>query len=364
MPNLSELAFSTENLLKCKGYDPKFIDNKVNIDPVKVLTSDLKGLLPTVEGNDKGILHYTGLSVLYNTKRRVPFFAAYNIDGKLKTDTETRPKFRNDPRMKAEQQLGFPFYDLRMDITEFEIGHMASNKEMGRGKDGKLRAYQTFHFTNSVPQAEKLNTGIWKGLEGYIISEAATLKNNKRICVFTGPLLKSNDPKYLEDKSFRIPLLFFKVIVFPTDKGLFSTAFLMSHEKKMIEDGMIDTGPQALAEGPFADFKYKKVFQVNISLLEKESGLKFSWPGVKRVQIPDVKNQIKKIKSIKDAKEAAAALKNSSIESLSNIKQHQEEAATRSIKKGLVPEALLSNAELTSKELKHKKFRLNMVLPQ
>lgn len=364
MPALSQTAFAIETLLQCTGYDPKFINNGSNISAEKIIPPALREkLLPVVNGNSKGILNYTGMSVFFNKKRRVPFFAAYNIDGKLKADTETRPKFRTDPRMQADEQLDHPFYGLITDFTEFEIGHMASNNEMGRGKDGVLKAYQTFHFTNSVPQAEKLNTGIWKGLESYVISEAATLKDNKRISVFTGPVLKSGDPRYKKDKTFRVPLLFFKVIVFPTSKGLFSTAFMMSHEKKLIEDNMIDAGPQALEEGPFADFKYKKVFQVNVSLVEKETGLVFTWPGVKKLNIPNVKNQVKKIKSIKDAKDAADAIKSNSVEALPQIKPHQKNDAQKAIAKGLVPEALLSNADLTPKELKQKKFRLNMVLP-
>jgi DNA/RNA endonuclease G (NUC1) len=241
---------------------------------------------------------------------------------------------------------------------------MASNAELGRGKDGKLKAWQTFHFTNSVPQAEKLNTGIWKGLESYVIKEAATIKNNKKICVFTGPLLKENDPKYLKDKTFRIPLLFYKVIVFPTTKGVFSTAFVMSHAEKMIEDGLIAAVPEALGEDePFADFPYRKVFQVNVDFLEKESGLKFTWKGVKKVKVPNQKNQIKKIKSIKDAKEAAKAIKTGAIESLSNVKSHEKPEARKAVRKGLVPEALLSNADVTAKELKQKKYKLNLVLP-
>ena len=147
--------------------------------------------------------------------------------------------------------------------------------------------------------------------------------------------------------------------------GIFSTAFLMSHEKKMIEDGMIEAAPEAIEEGLFDDFKYKKVFQVDVAFLENETGLKFTWPGVKKVKVPDVKNQIKKIKSIQDAKEAAKAIKDGSFpEALSRkIKSHQHVSAKKAIQKGLVPEALLSNADLTAKELKHKKFKLNMVLP-
>lgn len=367
MPTLKDLAFAKENLLKCKGYDPKFINKKSSIDVKKVLTKKQKNLLPKVEGNADGILHYTEMSVLQNAKRRVPFFAAYNIDGKGKSNKATRPKFKTDPRIKAKEQLDHPFYDLDKTRTEFEIGHMASNNEMGRGKDGKLKAFQTFHFTNSVPQAEKLNSGIWQGLEKYIITEAATIKNNKRICVFTGPLLRNNDPRYVLDPSFRIPLLFFKVVVFPTTKGLFCTAFMMSHEKKMIEQKMFASGPEALmtGEGLFNDFKYKKVFQVDISFLENETGLKFTWPGVKKVKVPNVKNQIKKIKSVGDAKEADKAIKTGGMpESLTKkIKVKDRADAIKSINKGLVPEALLSNADLTAKELKKNKFKLNMVLP-
>ena len=368
MPTLSELAFAKENLLQCSGYDSGFINNSSNINAEKTLSAKLKKLLPAVEGNNKGILNYTGMSVFFNTRRKLPFFSAYNIDGKEDANAAGRPKFRTDPRMKKEQQLDFPFYDLRKDITEFEIGHMASNNEMGRGENGQLKAYQTFHFTNSVPQAEKLNTGIWKGLETYIITEAATIKSNKRICVFTGPMLKDNDPKYVEDTSFRIPILFFKVIVFPTAKGIFSTAFMMSHEKKLVEDDLIEAPPSLLPEGEglFDDFKFKKVFQVNVSFLENETGLKFTWPGVKKVKIPDGINEIKKIKSIKDAKEAEEAIKDSTfpVALEDKFKPHEKAAAKKSIEKGLVPEPLLSNADLTPKELKQKKFKLNIVLPR
>lgn len=364
MPTLSQLAFDMENLLKCKGYDPKFISKQKNISASKPLSKALKDLLPEVEGNDDGILNYTGLSVLYNTKRKVPFYAAYNIDGSNKKNKTTRPAFRPDPRIKEKLQLGFPFYDLDKTRTEFEIGHMASNNEMGRGKDGQLKAYQTFHFTNSVPQAEKLNSGIWQGLEGYITKEIETLATNKRICVFTGPLLKNNDPKYVLDESFRIPLLFFKVIVFPTSKGIYSTAFMMSHEKKMIEDEMFASGPQALGAGAFNDFPYRKVFQVNIPFLEKETGLKFSWPGVKKLVVPNVKNQVKKIKNIRDAADAKRAIKDGEPEVLlRRIQPRQKTAAKTALRKGLMPEAILSNADLTAKELKGNKFKLNIILP-
>ncbi|MEJ0102687.1 MAG: DNA/RNA non-specific endonuclease [Bacteroidota bacterium] len=285
MSALTDKAFSLETLLKCKGYNPRFIDEKINVSHEKVLPTSSKNFLPVVNGNSKGILNYTDLSVLYHSERKVPFFAAYNINGSSKTNKTSRPKFRQDPRIETLLQLDKPFYDLEQNFTEFEIGHMASNAEMGRGKNGPIKAFQTFHFTNSVPQAEKLNTGIWQGLEKYIIKEAATVTKNKKICVFTGPLISDEDPGYIKMPSFKIPLLFFKVIVFQSPKGVFSTAFMMSHEEKLKEDNMFVAEPQIGRLAPlsattfFDDFKFRKVFQVNIDLLESVTGLKFSWKG-------------------------------------------------------------------------------------
>jgi endonuclease G len=236
-------AFSLDTLLKCKGYISTFIDNRTSIGFETVLGSR-KSKLPKVLGNDHGVLCYSNLSVLYDKERKVPFFSAYNIDGSKKAKKISRANdFRPDPHIDTDIQLTEPnFYDLDKSRVEFEIGHMAANNEMAWGSDAQLQCYQTFHFPNSAPQAENLNTGIWKTPESYIIREAASDESNKRISVFTGPLLLDSDPGYVKLPSFKIPLLFFKVIVFMSAKGLYSTAFMMSHEQKMIEQKMFVAG--------------------------------------------------------------------------------------------------------------------------
>lgn len=344
-------AFDKKILLACTGYNDIFIDKRVKIGIEKIIPAAARKLLPEVEGNKKGILHYTNLSVLYNSQRKIPFVAAYNIDGSVKKAVK-RTGFKPDPRIDGQIQLSqVGFYNLRTDITEFEIGHMAANNEMAWGSDAQFKSYQTFHFPNSVPQAENLNTGIWKTLETYIIAEAANVKANKRICVFTGPLLRPNDPVYVKDENFKIPLLFFKVIVFATTKGLFSTGFLMSHEQRMIELGMLAKpglvrGMRQIsrtAEPDFTDFKYKQVFQVNINYLEQQTGLNFTWPGVKKIAVPNDKNQVKKIGKIKNAKDA-----------------DKFKSTTRGI---VIPDTDLVDGDLTETEIKNKSFGLNIILP-
>jgi endonuclease G len=304
-----------------------------------------------VEGNRKKILNYTNLSVLYHADRRVPFLSAYNIDGgKKMSGIKRASSFKPDPRIEEAIQLSQKgFYDLKKDITEFEIGHMAANNEMAWGDDAQLKAYQTFHFPNSVPQAERLNTGIWKALESYIVDEATTLRN-KKICVFTGPLLRDDDPAYVADPNFQIPLLFYKVIIFPTSRGLRSTAFMMSHERKMEEDNLFLLSrlegpfrPLEAAKKPFfKDFKYRKVFQVNIKYLEEHTGLNFTWKDVRHVKVPDDKQQVMKIRKVSDAGDAAAA--------------------SKALEKGRFLERMLSDKDLTSSEMKHKNYKLSMIL--
>lgn len=349
MPSVKNIAFAKESLLACLGYNPSFIDNATNIRCERIVPTELRHLLPGVEGNSKKVLNYSGLSVLYNSNRRVPFVSAYNIDGKKKVKSVKRAgKFYADPRIDPEIQLSQNgFYNLRRDITEFEIGHMAANDEMAWGTDAQIKAYQTFHFTNSVPQAENLNTGIWKSLESYIINEAIGLKTNKKICVFSGPLLNAEDPAYAEEPNFQIPLLFYKVIVFPTAQGLKSTAFIMSHEQKMIEQNMFLTPRHIMLESgegvgrsAFFDFKYRKVFQVNISYLEDLSGLNFTWRKVKSVKVPYDKHQVMKIRGIRNAEDAKKA------------SQSRE----------LMPEEWLSEEDLTAREMRNKTFALDIIL--
>ncbi len=348
MASILESAISPKTLDQCKGYDPEFIGTQIGL--INVLDKSRSGKLPDL-ARSSGMLRYTNLSVAYNTERKLPFFAVYNVDGAAARPKVRRTDFSADPRISQGVQLNKAFYDLRTDIVEFEIGHMAASHEMAWGKDAQIKSYQTFFFPNSSPQAENLNTGIWKSLESYIINEAIDLTGNKRIAVFTGPVLRDDDPQYKWDLSFKIPLLFFKVVVFPTKSGTYSTAFVMSHEQKMIEQGMFAdsarvtqfyTRAPAL---PFSDFKYRKVFQVNIDLLENLGGLSFNWDKVKRVEVPNQKNQIEKIRKIRDAGDAKAA------EDL--------------LRKGMIPAQYASSAVsmLTDKEIRSKNFRLNIILP-
>lgn len=73
-------ATSTQALLEFKGYHENFLSPTQKIKTNLLLNATQKKLLPQVEGNRQGILHYENLSVLYNAERRLPFVSIYGID--------------------------------------------------------------------------------------------------------------------------------------------------------------------------------------------------------------------------------------------------------------------------------------------
>ncbi|MBO9565258.1 MAG: DNA/RNA non-specific endonuclease [Niastella sp.] len=347
MPDIRKLAFDLNTLLACQGFNELFVSAGTPLRLSRILDSADEGLLPQVQGDNKGRLKYTNLTVLYNSERRVPFVSAYNIDGGLKVSGVRRAAgFKPDHRIDLDIQLSEEgFYDLITESTEFEIGHMAANNEMAWGEVAQLQSYQTFHFPNSVPQAERLNTGIWKTLETYIIDESATIPGHQQISVFSGPVLRSDDPPYKADNSFQVPLLFYKVIVFAAPSGIYSTAFIMSHEAKLRKDRLlVGVGPLgAAAPEVFGDFKYKKVFQVNISLLEEISGLDFSFPRVKKIKVPGDRNQIKAIRQIENAADATER--------------------ERVLRNGEIPVNAIAMGHVATRDIQEKNFKLNIILP-
>ena len=100
---------------------------------------------------------------------------------------------------------------------------------------------------------------------------------------------------------------------------------------------------KAIEDTVFTDFKYKKIFQVSIKYLEQQTGLNFSWKGVKQIQVPNDKNQIEKIRKIKDVRDA--------------------EKAEKILRAGFVPTKLEAKAHVTDAEIKKKNFMLNIILP-
>ena len=126
----------------------------------------------------------------------------------------------------------------------------------------------TFHFTNCAPQHEKFNPirTRWAGIEDWITNGSDN--EDLRVTVFTGPVLRKNDPK----RSYiRVPREFWKIVVRVEDGELLATAVL-ADQTEFINEEEESLGAEDLP--PFPD-KLPPEYQCTVREIEELTGLDF-----------------------------------------------------------------------------------------
>ncbi len=252
------------------GYDPNYLGFEV---PLPRLSNAIRGQAFKLDGATGAAayeLKYHHYSVLFNKKRRLAFVAAVNLDAapRFKHKRDKKDKWFMDGRVPEEVQAGEELYAG----NPLDRGHLVRRDDAAWGatkKEAQLANDDTFHFTNCSPQHEIYNQSglasgqgllLWGNLENHVAKQAK--ENNKKLCVFNGPVFRSNDRKHF---GVQIPKEFFKVVVFEHDDGEpRALAFILS------QASLIKDLPQEEFEvGPY------QPFQVTISDLENRTKMKF-----------------------------------------------------------------------------------------
>lgn len=240
------------------------------------------------------VLDYIYYSVIQSKSRRVPIVSASNIY-RIKFEKSDRSgTFKKDARIKKNEQLTTKDYTLFNSIkaATIEKGHMTKREDVqwdlnGNKEDAKKAAISTFFYPNATPQHDSLNNGPWKHLENAIIVKGRVPEPAK-VSVFTGPVLDDIDPEFkvkLNDGStFKIPILFWKVIFYLKDDGnLYRAGFLMGQINPLREDDLIneigfrdfELVEKKTSLKPFLEFNEDENYQVPVSLIEELTKLKF-----------------------------------------------------------------------------------------
>lgn len=252
---------------KREGYNPAFLDGGLaapwpGIPPVLAA-----GLAHPID-EDPGRpfeLRYTHFGVKYHLARRQPLITAVNIDGEHPVRIKrTGDKWFRDARISVEAQLTRRDYD----DPEIDRGHMVRREDPNWDpaatgptdvtERARLANDDTFHYTNSALQHSRLNQGkeLWLGLEDYILDSART--EGFRACVFTGPVLRPDDPEL--DSGLQVPQEFWKVVVMPKAGGtaLHATAYLLSQGeliRDLLEKRSRVEGLEGFVLGPYRTFQ-------------------------------------------------------------------------------------------------------------
>ena len=250
-----------------RGYQQQFLGEN---------NPELEVALPTVrrradeilqfefDGSTETELRYHHYSVLMNRRRRMCFFSAVNIDGKL-AKKSARVRWKWDPRIPKAQQIMHECYG---DPPKFSRGHMTRREDPGWGDDAETARRgneDSMHVTNTTPQMQAFNSPIWLGLEDYALDNAK--RDEMKISVFTGPYFADDDP---EIYGVQVPRAFWKIIAFVHDetRRLCATGYEMSQEKNLPRE-------EEFVYGQFFSRHLNGATQVPIRRIEARSGLDF-----------------------------------------------------------------------------------------
>jgi endonuclease G, mitochondrial len=246
------------------GYDPSFLGGGSRRVPLPTLSPALKAKAAVnreAAGADPHLLPYHHFSLVMNRERRMAFYTAVNIDGRvsyrIKRETD---RWIRDPRIGKDEQTGEGLYAA----NPLDRGHLVRRLDPAWGDSfavAKVANDDTFHFTNCTPQHKDFNQNqaTWAGLEDYILDNAD--KEDFKVTVFTGPVLRASDPAYRE---VQLPRQFWKVVAMVRPDGkLSATAYLLS------QASLLTDLEEAFAFGAY------KTYQVTIRKIESLTGLGF-----------------------------------------------------------------------------------------
>ena len=202
------------------------------------------------------VLRYRHFSVIMSASRRMCFYSAVNLNGKESRKTKRGP-WKIDPRIPKEAQIMKECYG---DPPKFSRGHMTRREDPAWGNEAEAVEgnKDSMHVTNTVPQMQPFNGGIWLGLEDYALENSR--EDDMSISVFTGPFFSKRDPVMF---GVKIPISFWKIIAFIHDETgeLCATGYTMSQRQFLQREEFI--------------FGQHETAQTSIREIEQKAGLDF-----------------------------------------------------------------------------------------
>ena len=249
------------------GYDENFLKVKV---PMPTLSAALKKSILKNTKLRKGMYaDYVNYTVVTDSERRAPIFAALNIDQNKMKKTTRASTWKIDKRIGELYQLNNDYYkDFKGVKNLWDRGHLAMRENAGWGdtqKEAQHAANETFYYSNASLQHRNYNPDEWYMLEQWV--GELDLDLDGRISCFSGPIYGdfSRTVRPPNRQPAEIPAAFFKIVFFinKDSKKLDVRAFIA------IQD-----------EAAMGDAKGRKVYNVQtyqstVREIKEKTGLNF-----------------------------------------------------------------------------------------
>jgi len=279
-------AIHSDDLKNRMGYNSAFLQTPV---PLPVLAASLQNDIAVVQKdigrNGDHVLDYTHFSVVHSKSKKLPFYAAVNIEGVSNLINMVHGPRKSDEWF-ADSRIfegtnKFQFGNKEYAKSGFQKGHIVRYFDPAWGStllEKKKAMGDTFHFSNCCPQIPYYNSVVWNYLEDYYMARAIFL--DKKITVFSGPVF--NKARII--KGLLVPVNFWKVVVYKTPAGLSAMGFIMSQEKyfdKLKEENSIagrQISPLSITQDSIAKLYSKREMidaKVKISLIEEKTQISF-----------------------------------------------------------------------------------------
>ena len=215
--------------LSATGYDENFLGEGFTVPHPQITGAAKESVLVYNESGDS-IRDYTHFSLVMNRERKIAFYTAANLDGGSMVKNIKRVPWRIDETLGAANQLGGEFYKN----NKLDRGHLVRRLDVvwGTNAEAKQGNADSFNYSNASPQHKDLNQGQWLLLENWLLDRAE--EQNKKLCVFTGPVFRDDDVEYRGEK---IPADFWKIVLLQrkTDGKVAAAGFMIS-QKELLDD--------------------------------------------------------------------------------------------------------------------------------
>jgi endonuclease G len=160
------------------------------------------------------ILVNHGYALGFSPDRGQALWAAYQVAAAVRDLDFQRPEFfYDDPRLPEAWRIGTLGY-ARLNGQTYDRGHLVPNFAINT-QFGRVAQFETFLMSNILPQASRMNRGVWRNLEHGIVKAFAPMR--KHVWVLTGPVFAADPPviRRRSGKLIPVPEAMFLIIADP-----------------------------------------------------------------------------------------------------------------------------------------------------
>jgi endonuclease G len=154
--------------------------------------------LPACNGPDQELATKTAFVLCHSATLRVPIWTAYELRPNQQNDTPRPKQFQKDLSLRQEGATNTDYKH-----SGYSRGHLVPAEDIAEPAD-------TFLLSNTVPQDQSMNAGIWRQLENKVRKIAA---NSDAVYIITGTIFDSAEIESIGPGKVAVPTHLYKAVL-------------------------------------------------------------------------------------------------------------------------------------------------------